>query len=128
MGVWKQINHTPIRPIPIRHIHTNKFFLINLCFMPRLRQKILMNTVLHRYDKFQDRHIGPDAEEQQEMLTVIGAATLDDLIDQTIPPSIRLKQPLKGVKAKTETEFLEEFKAIASHNKIYKSYIGMGYY
>jgi len=87
-----------------------------------------MNTVLHRYDKFQDRHIGPDSEEQQEMLTVIGAATLDDLIDQTIPPSIRLKQPLKGVKAKTETEFLEEFKLIASHNKIFKSYIGMGYY
>jgi len=87
-----------------------------------------MNTVLHRYDKFQDRHIGPDLEEQQGMLSVIGAATLDDLIDQTIPLSIRLKHPLKGVKAKTETEFLKEFKQIASHNKIYRSYIGMGYY
>src|SRR6266542_2077220 len=87
-----------------------------------------MNTVLHRYDKFQDRHIGPNAHEQEEMLAVIGAATLDDLIDQTIPSSIRLKQALKGVKAKTETDFLEEFKEIASHNKICKSYIGMGYY
>ncbi|MDP4237827.1 MAG: hypothetical protein Q8919_15400, partial [Bacteroidota bacterium] len=87
-----------------------------------------MNTVLHRFDKFQDRHIGPDAEEQQRMLDHIGAATLDDLIEQTIPPKIRLKQPLKGVKAKTEVEFLEEFKEIASHNKVFKSYIGMGYY
>ena len=87
-----------------------------------------MNTVLHRYDRFQDRHIGPNAEEQQKMLDFIGAATLDDLIEQTIPSKIRLKHPLGGVKAKTEVEFLEEFKEIASHNKVYKSYIGMGYY
>ena len=87
-----------------------------------------MNTVLHRYDRFQDRHIGPNAEEQQKMLDFIGAATLDDLIEQTIPSKIRLKQALNGVKAKTEVEFLEEFKQIASKNKVYKSYIGMGYY
>ncbi len=87
-----------------------------------------MNTVLHRYDRFQDRHIGPNAEEQQKMLDYIGAATLDNLIEQTIPSKIRLKHPLKGVKAKTEVEFLEEFKEIASQNKVYKSYIGMGYY
>jgi glycine dehydrogenase len=95
---------------------------------PELYIPILMNTVLHRYDRFQDRHIGPNAEEQEQMLQYIGAPTLNDLIEQTIPPSILLKHPLKGVKAKTETEFLEEFKAIASHNKIHKSYIGMGYY
>jgi len=87
-----------------------------------------MNTVLHRYDRFQDRHIGPDKDEQQKMLDFIGAASLDDLIDQTIPLSIRLKQPLQGVKAKTEVDFLTEFNEISSHNKIYKSYIGMGYY
>ena len=56
-----------------------------------------MNTVLHRYDRFQDRHIGPNAEEQQRMLDHIGAKTLDDLIEQTIPSKIRLKHPLKGV-------------------------------
>ena len=87
-----------------------------------------MNTVLHRYDRFQDRHIGPNAEERQRMLDHIGAKTLDDLISQTIPAKIRLKHPLKGVKAKTEVEFLKEFKEIASHNKVYRSYIGMGYY
>lgn len=87
-----------------------------------------MNTVLHRYDRFQDRHIGPNADEQQKMLEYIGAGTLDDLIEQTIPSKIRLKHALKGVKAKTEVEFLEEFKGIATQNKVYKSYIGMGYY
>ena len=87
-----------------------------------------MNTVLHRYDRFQDRHIGPNPDEQQRMLDHIGVATLDDLINQTLPPKIRLKHALTGVKAKTEVEFLEEFKEIASHNKMYKSYIGMGYY
>ncbi|MEI8133651.1 MAG: aminomethyl-transferring glycine dehydrogenase [bacterium] len=87
-----------------------------------------MNTVLDRHDTFQDRHIGPDAAEQSQMLALIGASSLDELIEQTIPSSIRLKHELSSVKPKSETEFLAEFKAIASKNKIYKSYIGMGYY
>ncbi|MEP7233757.1 MAG: aminomethyl-transferring glycine dehydrogenase [Ignavibacteriota bacterium] len=87
-----------------------------------------MNTVLQQYDGFTDRHIGPNPAEQQKMLDYIGASSLDELIAQTIPSKIRLKDALKSVKAKTEVQFLSEFKTIASKNKIFKSYIGMGYY
>ena len=79
-------------------------------------------------EKFETRHIGPDVIQTEDMLKVIKANSIDELIDQTIPSSIRLKKPLNLPKAKSEYEFLQDFWKIASRNKVYKTYIGAGYY
>jgi glycine dehydrogenase len=86
-----------------------------------------MNSYEHP-DKFVNRHIGPGENEIEEMLKVVGAEDLDQLINQTIPPSIRLKDKLSLNNPLTEYWFLEKLKKIARKNKVYKSYIGMGYY
>ncbi|NIK72749.1 glycine dehydrogenase [Thermonema lapsum] len=77
---------------------------------------------------FVERHIGSDAAEQKEMLRTIGVESIEELIAQTIPASIRLQQPMALPDAVDERHFLEEFKALAQKNKVYRSYIGMGYY
>lgn len=79
-------------------------------------------------EKFESRHNAPDAKQVAEMLNVVKAGSVDELINQTVPASIRLKKPLNLPEARTEFEFLKEFKALASKNKINKSHIGMGYY
>lgn len=79
-------------------------------------------------EKFESRHNAPDAKQVAEMLKVVKAASVDELIGQTVPANIRLKKPLNLPAARTEFEFLKEFKALASKNKVYKSHIGMGYY
>jgi glycine dehydrogenase len=79
-------------------------------------------------EKFENRHIGPDAHQVEEMLKVTKAGSIDELIDQTIPGNIRLKKALSLPDAKSEYEFLKDFKKIASKNKVYQSFIGMGYY
>lgn len=88
----------------------------------------MMNPVLSNFEQFQYRHNAPEAHELDAMLKVIGAASMDDLIDQTVPKSIRLKEPLKLGPAMTEMEFLKHARELAKKNKIYKSYVGMGYY
>lgn len=77
---------------------------------------------------FESRHIGPDARQTEEMLNVIKAKSIEELISQTVPAGIRLKKPLNLPAAQSEYAFLQEFKKLASKNKIYKSYIGTGYY
>jgi len=77
---------------------------------------------------FTHRHIGPRAEDMPEMLKTIGADSLDSLIDQTVPAAIRLEKPLNLPDGISEYEYLQHIKSIASKNKVYKSYIGMGYY
>jgi len=79
-------------------------------------------------EKFERRHIGPDAQQVQEMLKAIKAASIDELIDQTIPAGIRLKKPLNLPAAKSEYQFLQDFKKLASKNKVFRSFIGTGYY
>lgn len=79
-------------------------------------------------EKFESRHNAPDAKQVSEMLNVVKASSVDELISQTVPANIRLKKPLNLPAAQTEFQFLKEFKALASKNKINKSYIGMGYY
>ena len=86
-----------------------------------------MNLFEQQQYEFTGRHIGPNAAETNEMLKMIGIDNLDELIDKTIPPAIRLKKPLNLPAAQTEFEYLEELKKIAARNKIYKSYIGQGY-
>ncbi|MBK9190800.1 MAG: aminomethyl-transferring glycine dehydrogenase [Crocinitomicaceae bacterium] len=77
---------------------------------------------------FEDRHIGADNHEKNEMLKAVGVKSLDELIDKTVPAGIRLKSPLKLSEPMTEHEYLAHAQAIASLNKVYKSYIGQGYY
>jgi glycine dehydrogenase len=79
-------------------------------------------------DSFVSRHIGPRDHEIDEMLKVVGVSTLDELIDQTVPTSIRLKKPLNLPAPISEHEYLRKINAIASKNKIYRSFIGLGYY
>jgi glycine dehydrogenase len=79
-------------------------------------------------DKFQNRHIGTNSHQIKEILETLGYETLNAFIDATIPPSIRLHNPLKLPPAKTETAALKELKEIASANLVYRSFIGMGYY
>lgn len=87
-----------------------------------------MKQTWFRPTPFVERHIGSDATEQKEMLHTIGVASVDELIAQTIPQSIRLQQPMQLPGAVDERQFLEEFKALAQKNKVHRSYIGMGYY
>lgn len=82
----------------------------------------------YKLDSFVNRHIGPDEREVEEMLKVIGAASLEQLVDETIPASIRSKNELNTGDALTEQELLQRFKAAGSMNKMFRSYIGMGYY
>ena len=82
-----------------------------------------MNTT-----KFVNRHVGITAEDLPDMLKAVGVNTLDELIDQTIPANIRLKQPLNLPEPMTEREFAEHINELASKNEVFTSYIGMGWY
>ena len=77
---------------------------------------------------FPERHIGPDSQEIQEMLEVLGLETLDSLIDHTVPPGIRLQKKLKLPPAQGEYTALAKLKQIAAKNQVWRSYIGTGYY
>ncbi|HEY9648968.1 MAG TPA: aminomethyl-transferring glycine dehydrogenase, partial [Chroococcidiopsis sp.] len=76
---------------------------------------------------FPRRHIGPTPDDVQQMLGVIGLPSLADLIDQAVPPAIRMAAPLKLPLAQSEYEALQTLKAIASQNQVFRSFIGMGY-
>lgn len=82
----------------------------------------------HYSESFATRHLGPNDHQIKEMLAVVKAGSVDELIAQTVPANIRLKSPLNLPPAKSEFEFLKHFKKIASKNKLFKSYIGSGYY
>lgn len=86
-----------------------------------------MNIFEHP-DKFERRHIGPGTEDIKKMLDLIGVNSLDQLIEETVPSKIRLKKNLELDEPVTEYRFLENLKKLASKNKVFKSYIGMGYY
>ncbi|WP_420385445.1 aminomethyl-transferring glycine dehydrogenase [Roseivirga sp.] len=83
---------------------------------------------LRKTQRFEDRHNGPDQQEVKEMLEVIGSPSLDTLIEETVPAGIRMKEPLNLPLPKSEFQFLKDLRHIAAQNKMFKSYIGMGYY
>lgn len=74
------------------------------------------------------RHIGISAKTQSEMLETIGVGSLDQLIDETVPAQIRLQKDLQLPKRLAESEYLRELEKIGAQNKVYRSYIGMGYF
>jgi glycine dehydrogenase len=78
-------------------------------------------------DHFQDRHIGPNRDEIQQMLAVMGLSSLNELMDGAVPAAIRLQMPLHIGVARSEYEALQDLKAIASKNQVFRSFIGMGY-
>ncbi|WP_414562101.1 MULTISPECIES: aminomethyl-transferring glycine dehydrogenase [unclassified Anabaena] len=77
---------------------------------------------------FAQRHIGPNSDEIQQILQVLGFPSLDSLIDQTVPQAIRLNKNLKLPEAQSEYAALAKLKQIAAKNQVCRSYIGMGYY
>ena len=79
-------------------------------------------------DKFVDRHNGPRESDVKAMLDKIGVVSVDELIDRTIPAAIRLKQPLRLPSGMSEYQYHRHLRSIASKNKIFKTYIGLGYY
>ncbi|GMQ80996.1 MAG: aminomethyl-transferring glycine dehydrogenase [Rhodothermia bacterium] len=79
-------------------------------------------------DRFENRHIGPSASQISEMLKILGLNTVDELIDETIPANIRMSGQLDLPDALTEMELLDRLAAHAEANRIFRSYIGMGYY
>lgn len=79
-------------------------------------------------EKFVSRHIGPRDYEMQEMLAKVGVSSLDELIDQTVPENIRLKNPLKLSKGLSERRYYKRILELAKKNKVFNTYIGMGYY
>jgi glycine dehydrogenase len=87
-----------------------------------------MSTSIHYQEQFKNRHIAPNAADTQEMLKTIGVKSIDELIDQTVPANIRLKQALRLPEALSEANYLSKLKQTASKNKVFKSYIGQGYY
>lgn len=87
-----------------------------------------MKVNLITQESFESRHHGKSEVELQSMLQKIGVDSLETLINETVPAGIRLKNPLNLPEAKSEVDFLAHFKALAQKNKIYKSFIGTGYY
>ena len=80
------------------------------------------------YDFANRRHIGPSPAEMQEMFKVLGVRDLDELIDQTIPKSLRQDKPLEFGKPKSERELLWFMRQVAKKNKVFSSMIGQGFY
>ena len=78
-------------------------------------------------DTFAPRHIGPRGDDVAAMLKEVGASSLDALIDEAIPASIRLKAPLNLPAAESESAYLARLKTIAKKNKVFRSFIGLGY-
>ena len=78
-------------------------------------------------DEFVRRHIGPSASDMAHMLDTIGVGSVDELLDMTMPDSIRSDEPLGLAPAVPEAEAVRRLRAIASKNQVVTSLIGMGY-
>ncbi len=83
---------------------------------------------LQQRTDFIDRHIGPGEGDRKAMLATLGFESMDAFISKVVPGSILTKDELKLGDARTEAEVLNELQKIASNNKVFKSFIGMGYY
>ena len=79
-------------------------------------------------DLFVGRHIGPRPEDTAEMLAALGHDSLDAFIDAVVPASIRMERPLALPGGRTEADVLAEMRAVAARNRVFRSYLGMGYH
>ncbi len=87
-----------------------------------------MNLFEKQAGEFSRRHIGSNESETRQMLSTVGAKTLEDLIDKALPASIRDPKPLRVTEAVSEAAYLELIHDIASRNLVFKNYIGHGYF
>ncbi len=87
-----------------------------------------MNILEIQSNDFKRRHNGPSAEETAEMLATIGVSSLTELVDKTVPAGIRHQKPLNLPAAMSEAAYLKHIKNISLQNKVFKNYIGQGYY
>src|SRR6187399_310832 len=83
---------------------------------------------LLRTDRFVSRHIGPRRDDIQAMVHELGYDTLDAFTDAVVPADIRLPQPLDLPPSRSEREVLQALRGLAAQNRIFRSYLGMGYY
>jgi glycine dehydrogenase len=89
---------------------------------------IVNRSLLTHTDRFVHRHIGPDEGEVRAMLGTLGYDSLDALVDATVPASIRLGRPLALGPERSEYELLAELRGIAAKNRVFRSFLGMGYH
>lgn len=87
-----------------------------------------MNLFEQQANEFIPRHIGLNEQDTVKMLKTIGVNSIDELIDKTVPASIRMSKPLNIPVAISEHEYLRHIKDVSLQNKLYKNYIGQGYY
>ncbi|QWF53973.1 aminomethyl-transferring glycine dehydrogenase [Bordetella hinzii] len=87
-----------------------------------------MSRALDTHSDFIPRHIGPSEADQAKMLAVIGCTSLDALIEEVVPPRIRNQAPLALPGSRSEPDVLAELKQVAARNKVFRNYIGQGYY
>ncbi|MDG5765851.1 aminomethyl-transferring glycine dehydrogenase [Balneolales bacterium ANBcel1] len=86
-----------------------------------------MNPLFER-ELFEFRHNSPGPSDVEEMLQAVGCKSLDELIRQTVPESIRISKPMDLPDPLSEHHFIKEFRAIASRNNVFRNFIGTGYY
>ncbi|MEH2303377.1 MAG: aminomethyl-transferring glycine dehydrogenase [Nostoc sp.] len=91
-------------------------------------QQQVLDEKSQKLSSFVPRHIGPNSDDIQQMLKVLGFSSLDALINQTVPQAIRLKRSLKLPEPESEYAALASLKKVAAKNQVFRSYIGMGYY
>ncbi len=87
-----------------------------------------MSLFEQQSNEFIPRHIGPNETDTRSMLKTIGVNSLAALVDKTVPAAIRMQQPLAIPSAMSEHEYLQHIKEVSLLNKVYKNYIGQGYY
>src|SRR5947209_10043450 len=86
-----------------------------------------MAVSLEHPDQFVTRHVGPSSKDVEKMLSVVGAKSLDALVGETVPESIRLHRALNLPPAKSEAELLDHARKLGKKNRVMRSLIGMGY-
>ena len=95
---------------------------------PAMSYKTVAELVLENSDSFVRRHIGPVPEDGLKMLNVLGLSGMDALMERTVPSSIRLPHVLETGDPHSELSTIERLRTLASRNKIFRSFIGMGYH
>lgn len=105
--------------------------LLKICIALRIYFKLpayIMNLFDIQQNEFVHRHIGPNEGETSQMLETIGISDLDQLISKTVPGSIRMQSPLAIPAAMSESDYLRHLKEVSLKNKVYRNYIGQGYF
>jgi glycine dehydrogenase len=87
-----------------------------------------MNLLEQQSNEFFARHIGPHEADSNRMLKKIGVKSLEELISQTVPATIRMQEELDIPAAMSEHEYLKHIKEVSQKNKVFTNYIGQGYY